>query len=65
LLLVAFVAAVAGWLLLGRPARLLAGMLSDGAPGPGAVRGGRCGELQPGRPPGADPPPQSRFAVKD
>ena len=32
---------VAGWLLLGRPARLLPGVLSDGAPGPGAVQGGR------------------------
>jgi hypothetical protein len=41
LLLVATVAAVAGWLLLGRPARLLPGVLSDGAPGPGAVQGGR------------------------
>ena len=36
LLLVAAVAAMAGWLLLGRPARLLAGALSDGAP----VQGG-------------------------
>jgi len=41
LLLVAAAAAVAGWLLLGRPARLLPGVLSDGAPGPGAVQGGR------------------------
>jgi hypothetical protein len=39
LLLAATVAAVAGWLLLGRPARLLQGVLSDGAPG--AVHGGR------------------------
>jgi hypothetical protein len=36
LLLVTAVAATAGWLLLGRPARLLPG---DGAPGPGAVPG--------------------------
>ena len=41
LLLVAVVAAVAGWLLLGRPARLLPGALSDGVPGYGAVQGGR------------------------
>jgi hypothetical protein len=41
LLLVAAVAAVAGWLLLGRPARLLPGLLRDGAPGQGAVPGGR------------------------
>ena len=41
LLLVAAVAAVAGWLLLGHPARLLAGVLSDSAPGHGAVHGGR------------------------
>ena len=41
LLLVAAVAAMAGWLLLGRPARLLPGVLSDGAPGPGAAQGGR------------------------
>ena len=41
LLLAAAVAAVAGWLLLGRPARLLPGVLRDGAPGPGAAAGGR------------------------
>ena len=41
LLLVAAVAAMAGWLLLGRPVRLLHGVPHDGAPGHGAVHGGR------------------------
>jgi hypothetical protein len=41
LLLVAAVAAMAGWLLLGRPVRLLHGVPHDGAPGRGAVHGGR------------------------
>ena len=41
LLLAAAVAAGVGWLLLGRPARLLPGVLRDGAPGPGAAAGGR------------------------
>jgi hypothetical protein len=41
LLLIAVVAAVAGWLLLGRPARLLPGVLADGAPRNGVVHGGR------------------------
>jgi hypothetical protein len=41
LLLIAVAAAVAGWLLLGEPARLLPGVLADGAPRSGAVHGGR------------------------
>jgi hypothetical protein len=41
LLLIAAVAAATGWLLLGRPARLLQPLPSDGAPGYGAVHGGR------------------------
>ena len=41
LLLVAVVAAVAGWLLLRRPERVLRGVLSNGAPGHGPVPGGR------------------------